>query len=520
MPAPVGTVLSNNAAAIEEQIDKDVNYFMGSLDPVFEDLISTSEGVGQSSALGRHMEVRKLYQPSGVTGVIEPAGPKADFSIYGEAGSALGSMTMPSAAQTFPDALAGPEFSTLPFNIPMRGVNTNLRTSLGEMQADALPATISQIVAPKLMKFARHLSHMTCLYWYLSQNSFYALTSLIATNWAFQDGNSTVEFDLKNTNMAIDRFMRGMRIQIYSSDGSTLRQTASLTTNTILIVTSVDEGKCTFKAKAVNGAADLNGMALAANDVVVPALSKGSASTPNSASPYFTGFAGFNSYLKGGTGGDDNFLLGAERVTAAQVDVTQVPEFASLVFNRGGLPLNEHYLRQVLRRFHSAKGKYGMEIDTLIAAESVWLSYEQQRIQRQWFDRTGKLADLSNEGGPNKFKMVMDGKTYNGVSSTYAGFGELYGVKVGGSNWKCYSPPNYGGLSQGKVNASKVKGFNFVAQALGQPGILMPMGRVSGSSILTTESASMPGKIVRQIVPDQPVGIKITGIADDRIFSL
>jgi hypothetical protein len=81
----------------------------------------------------------------------------------------------------------------------------------------------------------------------------------------------------------------------------------------------------------------------------------------------YTGIAGINSWLKFGSGTNDNFLLGAERDTGNEIDVTVHPEFKSFGVSSVGT-LTEHKLRQYIRRFHAAKNKYGQTIDCLIPA--------------------------------------------------------------------------------------------------------------------------------------------------------
>jgi hypothetical protein len=347
-----------------------------------------------------------------------------------------------------------------------------------------------------------------------------------------QDTNLTLMVDLTYSNMAIDRFMVGMRVQIYSYDGATLRQTVSMGANTVLVVTAVDEISMQVKFKAVDALA-LNGMAISTTvnqaDIIVMASSKGSSTTPFAASPYFTGIAGINSWLKfgdanGSTHNANNNLMGDERIESAyghnhNINVNVHPEFRSLGYNMSGQPMTEHVMRRILRRFHAAKGKYGHFIDCLIASDGVWLAYESQKIGKQWYDRTGRLSSLKNEGSQEGFQFEFDGRSYQGYTSTYVESGTIYGIRKAG-NWKRYSPPDPKGVKQ----FERTEGWNpfkFVAGALtGTGSNQIPIYNVSNNRTFVTEGVQLPGYLRMQLVPDQVTGIKITNCAEDRVFGV
>jgi hypothetical protein len=59
-----------------------------------------------------------------------------------------------------------------------------------------------------------------------------------------------------------------------------------------------------------------------------------------------------------------------------------------------------------------------------------------------------------------------------------------------------------------------------VAPALGYSTIKVPITKVgtgSGNSLLT-EGAQMPGMLRMQLVPDQPAGMKLTGVTFDKQY--
>jgi hypothetical protein len=228
----------------------------------------------------------------------------------------------------------------------------------------------------------------------------------------------------------------------------------------------------------------------------------------------FTGIAGINSWMKFGSGTDDNFLLGSERVTGDEIDVTAHPEFKSFRVQNVGA-LTEHKLRQYVRRFHAAKNKYGQSIDCLIASDGVWLAYEAQKIGQYTLERSGKLSSLNSEGSEQGFKFTFEGRTYNGYTSTYIEDGVVYGLKKGGNNWKRYVPPDPKGV-QKFSEADNFVPFNFVVPALtGTSSTKWPLLSSTGQ---LTEVMQMPGMLRMQLVPDQPTGLKLEGVTTDRVW--
>jgi hypothetical protein len=209
--------------------------------------------------------------------------------------------------------------------------------------------------------------------------------------------------------------------------------------------------------------------------------------------------------------------LGDDRDTENVIDCSTTPEFKSFTKGSVGV-LTEHKLRQYLRRFHAAKNKYGQYIDCLIASDGVWLNYESTKIGREILDRTGKLSSVTNEGSNEGFKFTFDGRSYTGYTSTYVEDNTVYGVRKGGNNWKKYIPPSVTGTS--KFAKAGNAPFEFIAGALtGTGSNKLPIYDSSGSQTLVTEGVQMPGQMRMQLVPDQPAGLKLTGVTQDKLYS-
>jgi hypothetical protein len=239
----------------------------------------------------------------------------------------------------------------------------------------------------------------------------------------------------------------------------------------------------------------------------------------NAGSNTFSGIAGINSWLKNGneTNTDGAKLLGAEADSVDFIDVNERPEFKSFKYDVAGV-LTEYNLKRYLQRVHSAFEPNGNTIDTLIASEGVWTAYEAQKIGQYRIDRTNRAASITNEGQADGFSFSFEGKTYKGSTSRYVEGGTLYGIKLGGKNWKKYIPPSPAGLSK-MSQADAYVPFEFVAGAItGTSTNQLPMFAISGSDNLVTQASQMPGRIRMQLVPDQVNGMKLVGITEDRVY--
>jgi hypothetical protein len=245
----------------------------------------------------------------------------------------------------------------------------------------------------------------------------------------------------------------------------------------------------------------------------------------NAGSTSFTGIAGINSWLKNGAesgGTRPTSLLGAESDSTDHIDVSTKPEFKSFKYAVNG-SLTEYNLKRYLQRVHSAFEPLGNSIDTLIASEGVWSAYESQKIGQYRVDRTNRVASITNEGQAEGFSFSFEGHTYKGHTSRFVEAGTVYGLKLGGKNWKKYVPPSPAGMSK-MAQADAYIPFEFVAGAItgtstNQLPVYLTSSTTDGANAnLVTQASQMPGRIRMQLVPDQPNGMKLTGIAEDRVY--
>jgi len=527
MAAVAGSLFNLHEDRIEEVINKNVEIFLPGLDPIWRDLISTSQGVGPADALGRDLKILKVFMGS-MAGVLEQGAPRGDLTLYGDDTDTHGGrLYTQNLAQVWPDPTEGPNAAPYRLGIGMRSMMSNIMFTLGEMQAEATSSFIGEIIAPKLEGFGRNIAHTLCNYWYLNQNDDYAICQI---NSLTASGSGPYYLTFTPSNGAVDRFYVGQRVDCWDDDSSApdiddsadgLKNSTNGATSGRLkvFVDYVDELKGEVRLVSAVDAFTASGSApvAVANDDWI--LFAGSIDeTANTSS----GFAGVNSWLKSGSGGNNNYLLGADKdgSTSNQIDVTAHPEFKSFTKSSVGT-LTEHKLRQYLRRFHAAKNKYGQYIDCLIASDGVWLNYESTKIGREILDRTGKLSSVTSEGSSEGFKFTFDGRSYSGYTSTYVEDGSVYGIRKGGNNWKKYIPPAVAGTS--KFAKADGAPFEFIAGALTGTGTnKLPIYNTDGSSggiTRVTEGVQMPGQMRMQLVPDQPAGMKLTGVSYDKIYS-
>lgn len=505
--APLNSLFNAQSLRIQEILNKNIEVFLPALDPAWRDSTVSSQGVGQANLIGRDMKILKIYMGS-MAGVLEMADSRSNFVLYGDntVTNVADKLQTQSLNQTWPDATEGAMAQPYRLGIGMKAMVSNLLVTLGEMQAEATPAFIGEILAPKLEGHARLIAHTLCNYWYISENNSYQLgkpASSASATWdaAAAAGQGTSTYTITPADQNTDRFAVGMRVDLYTSGGTRINETNSARNNAF--VTRVDDvrNQVVITVIGKNTSSTGSNQALGTTDYVTYANGKG------------YGIAGINSWLKA-TGN----LLGTDYDSANAIDVDKHPEFKS--FFKGSVgTLTEHKLRQYLRGFHRAKEKFGQYIDCLIASDGVWLNYESQKIGQYNLDRTGKLSSLTNEGSQEGFKFTFDGRTYTGYTSNYIEAGTVYGLRKGGSNWKKYVPPSPKG-TQKFDKAEAFIPFEFVAPALGYSTIKVPITKVgtgSGNSLLT-EGAQMPGMLRMQLVPDQPAGMKLTGVSYDKVY--
>lgn len=525
-----GQIYSDHGPAVEEILNKNVGIFLPSGDPFFKKVFDVRAGEGNNKDIGRDMSIIKTYMGT-MTGVMDQGASTEDFTLYGDRNAVTGQdvlgdkIRFQNIENTFPDPTQSPAMHPFQLKVGMRSSFTSIGLTLGEMQAEADPAYIAEVINPKMMGFSRMMSHTLCSYLYLSQNNHYQLAALTTLTHTYEDADTTLV--LRPSNSAIDRFEVGLRLNIFLADGTTQKVGFSTSDGTFIVV-ACDPLRNIVKIKHrenktlttnVGAGAGLT-VALANDDIIVYPGSQASSGS-------FTGYAGLNSWIKTGEGtADDLKLLGAEADSTQYISVADHPEFKSLGKNLNGAVLTEHELRKITRLFHRAKAKYGQTVDTFLMSDGVDLKMQEQLIGRETIDRTGRLASLRNQGSDNPsepeggLSFRFDGRSYTSHCSSFIESGSVYGIKLANNNWKRYSPPAPKGVQ--KSDKLKFAPFYFVGGALsGNSGSnVLPVMKTNAANLtLPTTMVQMPGMVRMQICPDQAAGIKLTGVAETKMFS-
>jgi hypothetical protein len=539
MPTATGNLFDIEANVFEEIINKDVDLILPTLDPAWRDTFVSNQGVFPTNQLGRQWKAIRVLRGT-YTGVIDGGTARDDFTLYGEGHTRWGDkMMLQTIDQTWPDPLEGPKPGSLRLAFGIESMHTNLALSWQELQAEASPAYIGQVIAPIMTGFAKNMAHQLCNFWYTSQSDSYAMCTVGTASqaWASHPTYTTLYYcEFTTAEYTPNRFYRGQRVDIYAAahtvaesssesgssgehggeiranDSQTLEQRQTAATRYNVLVEFVDELANKVRLVTATDPATWRsglGHTLTAADKIVPAnIKKGGGN--------FTGIAGINTWLKGGSGGDDNFLLGAERDSTDFVDVTIHPEYKSMIAAINA-PLTEPLLLTILRRFHSSKDRYGMGVDCLIASDGVWLEYFRQLVPQFTRERAGRLANITDEGLTEGFTFASDGRSYMGYTSTYIEDGTVYGIKKSGGNWEKIVPPYPSGAS----TMSEMEGFipfRFVLPAIlntNQTRALVYQNPASANSATprVTEFVQLPGVVHMNLAPKQPVGIKLTGVS-------
>lgn len=522
----VGQYLNFSAVRIQENLNNRIDSTLPMLDPFFRENFVSSQATFKADMLGRDLLVRKTLMGS-YTGVVDQGAASGDMALYGDAyTSTLRAdklFTQGSPATLWPDVTESPHIQPYRLVYPMRSMLANLPMTLGMLTADATPAVIGQIVQPHIAGHGKLIAHTLCNYLYLSQNQSYRLFKISTVSVAAADANGVYAITITTDNYAIDRVWTGMRVDILfagcttsvslrrnDTTGTMASQTPSTRVN--LVVLRVDEINNQVVLGTLTNPSSFQGGTPVAGDYITHANQRKGAGT-------FTGIAGFNSFIKGGTGGNDNYILGAEAIStdgdfSGRIDVTVHPEHLSVTQGSVGT-LTEHILRKYVHLFNRTRRRYGYFIDFLCAPEPVWTGYESTKIGREIINRTGRVASLADEGSDADFEFKLDGRVVKGYSSNYVDSGTLYGHRMGGNNWVRVVAPTGDGMKK-DTGQEAFAPFEWVAGALtGTNTTRVPYRNSTGR---LTEMVEMPAWLRMQILADKQLcGLKLTGLSEDRI---
>ena len=536
MPAPTGSIINRRSAQIEEIINRNLDLIIQGQDPAWRETFVSNQGVMSDSVLGRDYTYYKVYGGS-YAGVVDGAGMTDEFTLYGDKNAsdlASSKFYTQGVTQTFPDPTDSPNYSPYVLKVGLRGRNLTIPFTLGMMRAEATKAFIGEVINPMLKGVANNLAQLYCNDFYVNQNNGYALCSVAAA--PVFSGSGPYYAVVQPSGYVVDRFRTGMRIDIYTNsssgpygarknDSQAALANQGVTTRVPVFVHAIDPLAGTITLVTNTSGFAFTGGTLASGDWLVPANSRLAGNTTTGTTGGFSTVAGINSWMKFGTGvsgnRNDNQLLGAEAIGTVDngiIDVTRHPEFKSMLLSLGGNALTEHMLRRVVRRFHAAKNSLGQYIDTFIASDGVWLAYESTKIGFTEIERQGRLSSLNSEGSESGFSFTFEGRTYKGMTSTYIESGTVYGIRKGGNNWKRLAPPNPAG-AKSMEGADSFLPVRLLTEAITGGASRLPYYATANNRTLPTEMSMVVGTCYMQLIPEQPAGIKLTNVGEDRTYS-
>jgi hypothetical protein len=219
-----------------------------------------------------------------------------------------------------------------------------------------------------------------------------------------------------------------------------------------------------------------------------------------------------NLQFYGPSGLEDYLVTAASGTTVLNVDTGDFPQLGSLTQSSLG-DLDEDSLDTAWGLFEEAYG--GMHsLDTIITNGPVARAFRQNAMPAvgaaDW-DRNGRLANIK-AGYTGDPTFAYRGRERNWMISHYCRPGTLYGVKMK-NNWKRYTPPRI----KGAGSHSSFDGMiQFVAPLGGIGGVFKNAHTSSGA---TSEWVEAPYVCFMEHAPEQPQGIKITGITESTSIS-
>lgn len=538
MAANTNSLFDLQKIAIQEVISKKVEVSMAKADPVWRDTVLSAQGVGEVGAIGRGLEVKKLYN-SAVGGIIESGSVRGDFTMYGDDSGVNYSNVLQTigTTRTVPSAADDPTGLPASLRVPMKSIQTNMKITMEEKQAEALPAFIGQVMAPRLLNFAEGLARRLCNSWYVSQTNNYRLAAIGSSSGseAYTVDGTNKKIKFYPTNRALNRFARGDRVDIMRNfSGTPVRMNDSNVTAGGVVQADAATQTLASRIRAfVSAVNKLQGWVEVTFD---PATSAGKFSGTGSLSTgqlstdsyivwanttvgglAMTDIPGFHSWAKfGGAATADNQLLGSEALGTTVdgiIDIRIHPQFQSFYKNVNGV-LTEHRLNTYLDRVQEAFEDDGHYIDTMVTTAGVIRAAAAQKEARMILDRTGNLSSLAKEG-EDGMGMVHhhNGRQYSMTVSRWVEYGTLLGYRRSG-NWVKYVPPKVPGSGNMPGVEPGIPFELLVPSITGQPAVTWP---IYNNGELTSAS-QMPGHLRMTLVPDKQVRMmKLDNLTEERV---
>ena len=357
------------------------------------------------------------------------------------------------------------------------------------MRTDQYSASIGSVIAKNMQGVAELVNSQECAMFY-TNDTYRSLGDIGDTSATVTNGSDTssVVVNLAGTNASgrIHRLRPGMLIDLYKSDGTVKRNAGFL-----LAIDDVDVLNAKITLRRVDGSSfqttdTLNGGVTfggsgADDDIIVI---KDSISL---------GANGLNTWIV-----DSGTLFG---LTLANKSL-----FKSYKPSSEGAVLSESRLNARYYKFYEAYPDKNLDtaITTMGALLGLIDNLEGSSRANARYDRNGEK--LTPNLGFNGFNYSFGDRDINVVTSTWVTEGEWYAVQLANNNLKRYIPPALPGAG---YNSEVGNELEFIAPTMGSKNIFLP-ALLPNSAV--TDFVQAPFRRQWQVLPDDPVSMKLTGI--------
>lgn len=520
---PSDTLISNFGDSAETRISEAIGLEMLKVSPFWSGTVLNNTNLESMTAgvASKNWFINKLYR-LGQTGAgqMDPN----DTFLFGETEQQFGSFGRRATYQSISlDPTIVPKSRHILFSIPIKSQRWMMTKSVGESIYGSNPANQGDLEAGLIMDFAHNVARQQCHSWYANQNENYSYCKLSGVTWVSRNGGSFNTLQFQTDNEAIERFNENMIVDI--RDASTPATLHNETGGWIGYVTSVDPSSNTVEVQFIDSSGaiadgtnssgsgiDDNLGNIADGDFVVPYRDYDSSESK------FHGFAGINSYLK-----TTGALLGDDKVGTSgsgTIDVDDFPQFRSVqpsAINGSLTPeLLTRYVSLTMRQSRRLPGGEG--IDTIYTTEGVLRQAINEMQAYHMLTGSGVMpSGVIQTQGDGGYSFNINGRNFNLVADPWVESGTLYGTQLGGGNWNRAVPDDITGFASAPSIPTALP-FRFIANWYGQNNNQFPIYRTDSTYNQITEGVQMPGVIRYQVYPNNPVGLKMTGLTEDNVF--
>jgi len=470
--ANTSTTAAALADLVKEELPPGIRETLPELDPVFTEVIQTSQEVVRD-LIGSEWKIRYNLETSLAGGVkwVSPGGGTVNLGSVAEP---LRQSLVWGTQQSFPTAAESPAVGNIRLTLSMAKLFGNFYLPEDVFASDELSSSVVREVVRNIKGVAKRVAQQNIVWFYLPS------TGELCTVSGISSYSGKAEITFTPDNGRIRWFYNGMVVDVYNQDFTTNR-----TSDFAVVVDNVDYLNKTVRLVRPDGTAFPAGFVNGDKVVAKDCYSSGKLG------PY-----GLDDWTKSS---------GALFDASSGVNVSNYSQFKSLVSDISA-SLTESTLAEKMGQFVDA---YGLYLDTVITTRGVTQGFmEQPTFGKGEFIFNRQGAPLNFVGGWSKVGFVYDGRNYQWLISPYMREETLYVVKLGGKNLKRYVPPNVPQMGSRADFGGEIR---FLAGLGGGSGIFKLAHTSAGA---TQPMVEAPFISRCQMAPEIVMGIKLTSITE------